>query len=342
MVVNRALLIDANYMLNRCLHVKDLASLQDSKGRLTGGVYGVLNTLNVALSRAPGTTKVVAVFDGGRSRRRLALFPPDPETKTGYKATRGILPDMTPEEVAEKKQMMAAIESSTEILVKILYAAGVHVVRWPEREADDVIALLSRNLTGFDQIVVASDDWDYAQLVTERVCVYRPLSDYFLSMHNFIEKVGVPVDWATVKKGCEGDSSDNIPGVRGVGPKTVAAAVEGYAASVIPDFNMDWYKAHQYLCRPKSLEPFFAFCREHKSKKVQKIAESQDTLLRNLQLVDLSLEEFPPDHVQFLLQNVHTPLEFQEMEVAHQLGDLEINSILENYSNWAQPFRVLS
>lgn len=342
--MQRVLVLDLNYHLRRSVHLKALMDLRDERGRKTGGVFGLLNTVQVCLRRC-APDKVIGVWDGGLSERRLAVFPQDVGNKVGYKATRGILPDMTPEEVAEKEEIQRTLSLSRELVTPLLMDAGVHVVRWPEREADDVIAVLARKMAGTvtEQVIIASDDWDFAQCCDERVCVFRPMADEWLSLHNFMDKVGVPIDWAVIKKSVEGDTKDNIPGVNGVGPTWIGRAVQAFVASIKPDFQESWYNAHQYRdTRPADLTPFYDFCGNDKRKKMRAISEQRSLIERNAELIDLRREFFPDEHVDLLLSQVSNSRRFDEMKIVRELGTLNIQSLIENFAHWSEPFRRIA
>lgn len=342
--MKRVLLLDLNYHLRRSVHVKALAELRDSAGRKTGGVFGLLNTIRLCLDRANPCQKVIGVWDGGLSQRRTALFPPDKAAKTGYKGHRGITPGMTPEEVAEAEELYRTLDVARELATPILLEAGVHVMKWPEREADDVIALLAREFESrnvAEQIIIASDDWDFAQCVTERVVQYRAMREEWISLHNFMERLGVPVDWAVFKKAIEGDSSDNIPGVDGCGPKTIKVALREYLVGIGCDAAH--YDAHQYrnTCEAH-LNAFIEWCGKHRLKKPQIIGRGRGVIMRNMQLVDLRLEQFPQQHIEHLVDSVMQPRQFNEMVVVRKFGELNINTLLENFASWSDPFRRIS
>lgn len=342
--MQRILILDLNYHLNRAVHVEALNELRDANGHKTGGVFGLLNTVQVCLNRC-NASKCIGVWDGGRSPRRLALYPPDPAKKVGYKVARGILPDMTAEEKAEKEQTKQDIATGQWLSNPVLMDAGVHVVRWPEREADDVIGVLARTLAGqhCEHVIIGSDDWDFAQTVDERVVLFRPMKDEWITLQNFMEKVGVPIDWACVKKAAQGDDGDSIPGVKGVGPETIAKAVRSYIVSVVPTFQSSQYDEHWYrnTC-PADLTPFFDFCGAQKAAKIKLISAGRDVILRNMELIDLKREVFPDEHVADLLKSVMTPRRFDEMTVIAALGRMNIQSHLENFAHWSEPFRRIS
>lgn len=341
----RVLILDMGYLLNRCLHVKALANLHSQTGEPTGGVFGCLNSIQKCLCVANPCEKVIGVWDSGKSERRLALFPPDAESQTGYKANRLMNSKTPPVERAEKEVKYRLLKHQQEKLTPLMQMCGVHAVTWPGREADDVIAVLAKELAGkhFQQVVLGTDDWDYAQCVTDTTVVYRPLAEEWISLHNFIERLGVPIDWAAMKKSIEGDTSDNIPGINGVGPKTVASLVEEFVALSVPGFQKSYYDAHQYrnTFPSSNLDQFFAFCAQKKGKNVQKLVAEKAIVLRNLELVELHREVFPREHVDYLVSQLMLPLAFREMDVVREFGNLNINKMLENFAAWSSPFRSI-
>ena len=344
--MKRVLILDLNYHLNRSVHVKALAQLQDATGRKTGGVFGLLNTIQVCLRRCAPVEKVIGVWDGGHSARRLALFPPDTATMTGYKVSRGLHPNLTEDERAEKEELYAVLETARQISTPLLMNSGVHVIRWPEREADDVIDVIARRLEpDYDQVIIASDDWDFAQCCSEKTCVFRPMKDEFLSLHNFVELLDVPVDWFTLRKAVIGKKGDDVPGLRGVGPVYIAKAIREYIQHVMPPnvFDGSWYDAHQYrTTRPADLTPFYDFCAADRRKKFQTIGNGRDDAEFNIELVDFTRESLPDEHVAMVMAGIEKTHQFDEMEVVRQFGELNIQTLLENFARWSEPFRRIS
>lgn len=342
----RILLLDLNYHLRRCVHVKAFSELVDSYGRKTGGVFGLMNTIQTGLVNCTPVNKVIGVWDGGLSQRRLSLYPQNKDAADdkdkGYKGTRGIQPGMSQDEINEKIDIQEKLTTGRELSTPLLNASAVHVIHWPEREADDVIAALARALAGTytKQVIVVSDDWDFAQLCDERICVYRQMAEEFVSLYDFVEKTGVPVDWFVMHKAVDGDKSDNILGVNGVGPKTINEAVRDYVAEVVPNYDEKSYDAHMYRTTcPENLDTFFDWCGSQSSKRTKKIGKKREEIKFNMQLIDLSLEQFPPEHLQMVLDSVMQQREFDEMSVIRQMGDLSIDSLLDRFSYWSNPFR---
>jgi len=200
-------LIDGSSYIYRAYHVPALQRLSDSKGNPTGAVHGILNMTNRLLADY-GPDRIAAVFDAPGKTFRDDLY-------ADYKANRPPMPD---ELRAQIEPALSAIE-----------ALGIKVVRIPGVEADDVIGTLAaaaRRL-GLDT-VISTTDKDMTQLVDSQVLVLNTMDDKRLDADGVFEKFGVSpkqiVDYLTLI----GDSSDNIPGVPGVGPKTAQKWLADY------------------------------------------------------------------------------------------------------------------
>jgi len=192
-------LVDGSSYLYRAFHVPNLQRLSDPGGNPTGAIHGVLNMVNRLLTDFEPDC-IAVVFDARGKTFRNELY-------TDYKANR---PPM-PEEL--RGQIEPAIEA--------IEALGIRVLRVPGVEADDVIGTLARaaEADGRDTLISTTDK-DMTQLVGGHIVVLNTMDDLRLDPAAVEAKFGVPptliVDYLTLI----GDSSDNIPGVPGVGPKT--------------------------------------------------------------------------------------------------------------------------
>ena len=180
-------------------------------GKPTNAVYGFIKML-AKLRASLQPSHVVVVWDGGLSAERTTALP-------GYKAQRPEMPDELGWQIQE--------------LVEYLAAAGLASLCRDGVEADDVIAGLARRaaVAGWD-VVVASSDKDFMQLVSPRIGLVNP-SDKSVKVWGAAEvraKAGVDpqqvVDWLALV----GDAVDNIPGVTGVGPKTAAGLLNQFGS----------------------------------------------------------------------------------------------------------------
>lgn len=185
--------------------------LFNSKGENTSAVYGFVNYLNKILEEQK-PDYIAAVFDTEKPTFRHKAYKE-------YKATRNKMPDD-----------MAA---SLGYLKDVVKAYNVPVLELDGYEADDIMGTLAKKaeLEKIDTYLVTSDK-DFMQLVSRHVKLYRPgkfgNEDEIIDEHGVIEKFGVPPEKVVDMLGLIGDSSDNVPGVPGVGPKTALPLVEKY------------------------------------------------------------------------------------------------------------------
>jgi len=202
--VDRLLIIDGHATAYRAFYA--IRQLRSPVGRPTNAIYGFVKML-AGMRAAIKPTHLIVVWDGGLSAGRLAALP-------GYKAQRPEMPD--------------DLKTQLDEIVNYLEAAGVTSFRREGVEADDYIACLARRAADVGMnVVIASSDKDFMQLVSARVGLLNPndpasRDGTIWTDEQVRNKTGVGpsqiVDWLSLM----GDNVDNIPGAPGVGPKTAA------------------------------------------------------------------------------------------------------------------------
>ena len=198
-------LVDGSSYLYRAFHA--LPSLTDAQGRPTGAIFGVANMLRRLIeSRAP--ERMVVVFDAPGRNFRHEMF-------ADYKANRPPMPD----------ELRAQIEP----LMELIDALGLRRLAVEGVEADDVIATLAgRARDGGLDVLISSGDKDLAQLVSDGVVLEDSMQEKRYDREAVVAKFGVPPERVGDLLALTGDSSDNIPGVDKVGPKTAAKWLDKY------------------------------------------------------------------------------------------------------------------
>lgn len=200
-------------MAFRAFYALRAENFMTSGGQHTNAVYGFLSMFSGIL-REEEPTHVAVAFDVGRTTFRSEKFP-------AYKAQR----DATPEE----------FHGQVDLLKKVLDALGVQWLEKENFEADDIIATLATRAEaeGFDTLIVTGDR-DYLQLVTDDVTVLYPergmsnLRRYTPAAVE--ERYGVSPTQYPDMAALRGDSSDNLPGVAKVGPKTATKWISTYGS----------------------------------------------------------------------------------------------------------------
>jgi len=201
----KLVLVDGSSYLYRAFHA--LPPLTSSRGEPTGAVHGVLNMLN-KLAREQDTEHFAVVFDAPGKTFRDELFEQ-------YKANRPPMPD--------------ELRAQVEPILQAVVAMGLPLLRIDGVEADDVIGTLCRKAaeSGMD-VLVSTGDKDMAQLVGNGVTLVNTMTGSFLDREGVKEKFDVYPEQIVDYLALVGDSSDNIPGVPKVGPKTAAKWLNEY------------------------------------------------------------------------------------------------------------------
>lgn len=201
------LLVDGSYYVHRAFNA--LPSLTTRSGSPTGAIYGVINMLRKLL-KDHQPDYIAVVFDVPGKTFRHDLFQ-------DYKANR---PPLSEE-----------LSSQMEPLHTLIRAMGLPLLEIPGVEADDVIATLAKQATAQGmQVIVLSGDKDLAQLVNTHIILLDSMRDTLLDQEGVLKKYGVPPAQIVDYLALIGDSSDNIPGVLGVGPKTAAKWLGEYGS----------------------------------------------------------------------------------------------------------------
>ena len=213
----RLFLIDGYALIYRAFFALISRPLTTARGENTSAAWGVVNFLQ-RLTSAHRPEYLGWVHDSGLSFRH--------ERYPAYKATR--------EKLTEELQN--DFDTGMERICEILEAYRVPVLSLKGYEADDVIGTLARQ--GAEQgldVVIVSGDKDFQQLVRDRVWLLNPgrggpagVEESWVSVENGAERLGVPPSRVTDYLAMVGDSSDNVPGVKGIGEKTARDLVSEY------------------------------------------------------------------------------------------------------------------
>lgn len=262
---SRVLLVDA---LNLFLRSYCAVPSMDDDGNHIGGMIGFLKSLGLAI-RTFKPTRCVVVFDGkGGSQRRRKIFPQ-------YKANRkppvrlNRAYDMTTDE-QEKENMKWQLVS----LIEMLECLPLTILALDNVEADDVIAYLSQIVTteGGESIIYSTDK-DFFQLAAHNVKIYNPVKKKTFSEDVILEDYGIHPKHFHFFRALNGDKSDNIDGVKGVGETTLKKYLPEIAD---PTTDISFDMIEQKYAHEKKIP-----------KMIQNILANKDIVERNLHLMNL-------------------------------------------------------
>jgi DNA polymerase-1 len=209
----RLFLIDGHALAYRSYFAFIRNPLITRKGEHTSAVFGFVNSL-LKILREEAPTHLAVVFDTPKPTFRHKLYPE-------YKATRAKMPD----------DLIPQLDR----LHEVLEAMSIPTLELAGYEADDLIGTIASQSGGADcQAVMVTGDKDYMQLVTEHVLMFNPKRagepGEWLDPAAVEAKFGVPPEQVVEVLALMGDSSDNVPGVAGVGPKTALKLIREFGS----------------------------------------------------------------------------------------------------------------
>ena len=213
---NPLVLVDGSSYLYRAFHA--FPPLTNKNGEPTGAMYGVLNMLKSLIAQVE-PSHIAVVFDAKGKTFRDELFEQ-------YKSHRPPMPD--------------DLRAQVQPLHTIIKALGIPLISIEGVEADDVIGTLAVQAAkdGKD-VLISTGDKDMAQLVNEHIMLINTMTNTLLDREGVIEKYGIPPELIIDYLALRGDSSDNIPGVKGVGEKTALALLQGIGSIQTIYQNLD-------------------------------------------------------------------------------------------------------
>jgi DNA polymerase-1 len=203
---SRVLLVDS---MNTFMRSFAVINSMNTQGTHVGGMIGFLRSLAYVVNLVQ-PTRVICVFDGeGNTTNRKNLY-------SDYKGNRKLkritnwssFDDLADESASMSQQMLR--------LIDYLHQLPVNIITRDKLEADDIIGYLAPK---FDSSVIMSADQDFLQLCSDNVQVYSPIKKKFYGPKEVFDEYGLwPQNFINYKV-LMGDTSDNLPGVKGLGPK---------------------------------------------------------------------------------------------------------------------------
>ncbi len=274
----RVYLIDGSSYIYRAYYA--IRHLSNSKGEATNAVYGFTNML-LTLLREEYPDRIAVIFDAQGPTFRKELYPE-------YKANRSAMPeDLVPQ---------------VPVIKEIVRAFKIPALEQPGYEADDIIATLAKRYAGQGlDVTVVTGDKDLMQIVDERIRLLDTMKGKVSGRDEVIERFGVPPEQVLEILGLAGDSSDNIPGVPGIGEKTASSLIQEFGSIEQLLANIDQVKGKK---RQEKLGEF-----ADQARLSRRLADLVYDLEIDITLDDLSLLD--PDRE--ALETLFKQLEFSKL-----------------------------
>jgi 5'-3' exonuclease len=318
---DRVLFIDA---LNTFLRSYAAVPSMDDNGNHIGGMSGFMKSLGLAI-RTFKPTRCVVVFDGkGGSQRRRKVFPE-------YKANRkppvrlNRAYDLTTDE-QERENMKWQLVS----LVEILECLPVTILAMDNVEADDVIAYMTQLVTSVGgESIIYSTDKDFFQLASHNVKIYNPVKKKTYTEDIILEEFGIHPKHFHFFRALDGDKSDNVDGVKGVGKASLVKYLPEIAdpsENISLEFIQEKYKDQKKL-----------------PKMIQNILLNEDIINRNLYLMNLH-EGVMSSDTRIRVADIFnkSSVDFKKSDLTKLLIKTKLYLSFPNYDSWlAQTFNPL-
>ncbi|MCK4666355.1 DNA polymerase I, partial [Candidatus Dependentiae bacterium] len=200
----RLFIIDAYSLIYKSYYA--IKNLSTKEGFQTNAIYGFVRSIMKVL-KVKSPDYFIIAFDSKKPSFRKDLF-------SEYKANRPVMPE--------------DLQDQIPIIKDLVKAFSIDSIEIPGYEADDLIGVLSTIHSVDKEVSIVSSDKDLYQLVNDNVCVLDLQKDIEINRAKVIDKFGVPPEKIPELFGLAGDTSDNIPGVMGVGVKTGSKLISEY------------------------------------------------------------------------------------------------------------------
>ena len=279
-------LVDASSLFFRAFYA--IRPLSNPQGLPTNAIYGFLSMI-LKLAKQERPDFLVFCYDRKEPSFRKNLY-------AEYKSNRSEMPaDLVPQ---------------LPYIYRLAEALGIKGLQWPSFEADDLIGTLS--IWALDQnceVCIVSGDKDFAQLVRPGITLLDTMKDTRLDSNGVFMKWGVRPEQMMDYLALVGDSSDNIPGVQGIGPKTATALLKDYS-------NLEGVYSHLSDLKPSLAERLKTHHEDAKlSKKLVEIVTSIPELTEKYHLNDFKIQNVQSE----VLKSMMAELGFKNLDKA--LGD---------------------
>jgi len=312
------LVIDA---MNTLIRSFSLLKAMNPSGAHVGGLVGFLRSLGY-VTRIFDPTRVVVVWDGkGGSGNRKNIDPNYKAQRATSRITHWGLYDTKEEETEALIGQLFRTQDYLECL-------PVHQMVVDKLEADDIMAYLAKRASGAGKkVTIVSSDKDFLQLVDNNIEVYAPVKKKTFTKDNIFEELKVlPTNYNLVKA-LTGDNSDNLPGVKGLGIKTIVAEFP------------------KLLTEKTDLDYVFKVAEEKlDGKKIfAKIIHNWDRVETNFKLMDLHDTSLDDKEVEYVEKILKSPVpDLQTGAFLHHLDQDKIEGVTKNTEGWLENFRGLT
>ena len=316
------LIIDA---MNTLIRSFSLLKAMNPSGTHIGGLVGFLRSLGY-VTRIFDPTRVIVVWDGkGGAGNRKNINPNYKAQRATARITHWGLYDTREEEQEALIGQLYRVQDYLECLP--LQQIGIEKL-----EADDVMAYIAKRASkAGKKVTIVSSDKDFLQLIDGNIEVYAPVKKKTYTKDNVMEEIGVLPENYNIVKALLGDNSDNLPGVKGLGIKTILSEWKSFTYDPLASLQDVWDHCETQLDVKKPKKIF------------AKILHEFDKVTTNFELMDLHKQLLDEKEQEFVEEVIREDIpDLQSGAFLHLLDQDKIEGITKNTEGWLENFRGLT
>ena len=307
---DRVLIIDG---MNTFIRSFAAIPTMDENGNHIGGVTGFLKSVGY-ITRKFKPSRVYVIFDGkGGSKRRRDIYP---DYKLGRKPLTRLnrTYDMTTE-----KDEQDLMRYELVIVAKALMKLPITTITLDHVEADDIISYIAQHVVeNGGESIIYSTDKDFLQLVGDGIKVWNPVRKKTYIPEIVVEDYEVHPNNFLLYRALTGDTSDNLPGIKGLGMKTLL--------KIVPEFVTE-----QHL----TFDDVIDAAENSKLKVASRIVDEQESIKRNIKLMSLRSVMISDNNKMKILNKINRPqLSLHKYDLTKLLLETNILPAMQNYDSW--------
>ena len=307
---DRVLIIDG---MNTFIRSFAAIPTMDENGNHIGGVTGFLKSVGY-VTRKFKPSRVYVIFDGkGGSKRRRDIYP---DYKLGRKPLTRLnrTYDMTTE-----KDEQDLMRYELVIVAKALMKLPITTITLDHVEADDIMSYIAQHVVeNGGESIIYSTDKDFLQLVGDDIKVWNPVRKKTYIPEIVVEDYEIHPNNFLLYRALTGDTSDNLPGIKGLGMKTLL--------KIVPEFVTE-----QHL----TFDDVIDAAENSKLKVASRIVDEQESIKRNIKLMSLRSVMISDNNKMKILNKINRPqLSLHKYDLTKLLIETNILPAMQNYDSW--------
>ena len=307
---DRVLIIDG---MNTFIRSFAAIPTMDENGNHIGGVTGFLKSVGY-VTRKFKPSRVYVIFDGkGGSKRRRDIYP---DYKLGRKPLTRLnrTYDMTTE-----KDEQDLMRYELVIVAKALMKLPITTITLDHVEADDIISYIAQHVVeNGGESIIYSTDKDFLQLVGDDIKVWNPVRKKTYIPEIVVEDYEIHPNNFLLYRALTGDTSDNLPGIKGLGMKTLL--------KIVPEFVTE---------QPLTFDDVIDAAENSKLKVASRIVDEQESIKRNIKLMSLRSVMISDNNKMKILNKINRPqLSLHKYDLTKLLLETNILPAMQIYDSW--------